>query len=410
VPLPFLTRARRDRGEGLARRPWLIVVLCLLAAAAIAAPVAALDLHRRDSRPDSPPTGGAGRVTLLDAMARITTPPRPLQRSVQRLPLRRKVAQLFMVGFAGIGPGAPIYKTLIKRDLGGVVLESSNVTPGLTQLVASLQETARRAGHGPLLIAADQEGGARRAILDLPPRAQPEVARGGIKAIRNEARDAGRALRRFGIRMTLAPLADVAAQGGPYTARAYGVEAGFVARAVSAAVGGYLSVGVIPAVGSFPGAGGAAQDPQAGPAPVGLSLDELSKRDLRPFRAVAGRAPVVVLSNATYAAFDGVTPASVLPDAVRLLRTRLRFRGVVMTGNLVTTTATTATSVASAAVDALKAGADLLWIPGSAANQTAAFRAVLAAVRSGRISRERVDASVARILALKRRFGIAPAR
>ena len=410
MPLPFLTRARRDRGEALRRRPWLIIGLCLLAAAAVAAPVAALDLHDRHSRPDSPPAGAAQRTTVLDALARITATPKPLQRTVERLPLRRKVAQLFMVGFAGVGPGAPIYKTLRKRDLGGVVIEGSNVTPGLSELVASLQDTARRAGNEPLLVAADQEGGTRRAILDLPPRAQPEVAREGIRAVRSEARATGRALRQFGIRMTFAPLADVAAEGGPYTARAFGLDAGFVARAVSAAVDGYLLARVIPAVGSFPGAGGAAQDPQAGPAPVGLSLDELSKRDLRPFRAVAGRAPVIVLSNATYAAFDGVTPASVLPAAVRLLRSRLRFGGVVMTGDLVATTATTATSVATAAVQAVKAGADLLWIPGSADDQTAAYRAVLAAVRSGAISQERIDASVARILALKRRFGILPAR
>jgi beta-N-acetylhexosaminidase len=409
VALPSLTRPRSDRGEGLTRRPWTIALLCLLAAAAIATPVALLDLHPRRDLPDSPPTGGRPRVTILDALARVTTPPPPLARSVAALPLERRVAQLFMVGFSGTGPDAKVLRTLPTRDWGGVILQATNFSSdeGVRALVATLQEQARRARDQPLLVAAAQEGGDRRALPDLPPAPQPELARGGVRAVRREAGRAAVALRRLGIRMTLAPLADVAAEGGPFVPRAFGLDAGFVARAVAAAVRAYLRAGVIPAVGAFPGEGGAAQDPAAGPAPVGLDLPSLERRDLRPFRAIAGRAPVIVMANATYAAFDGVTPASLLPEAVRLLRTRLGFRGVVMTGDLVATTATTATRVPKVAVDALEAGADLLYVPGSAADQQAAYRAVLRAVRSGAISRARLDASVVRILALKQRFGIA---
>ena len=409
MPLPVLNRARREADETLGRRPWLALALALLLAAAVAAPVVALDLHGRHDRPDSPPTGGAPRVTVLDALAKITTPPSPLQRAVARLTTARKVAQLFAVGFAGTDGSAPIVGELRRRGWGTVVLQQGNVVSDiqLIGLIAALQASAQRGRQVGLLVAAAQEGGARRAIVDRPPRAQPEVARGGVRAVRREARFAGEVLRRLGIRMTFAPLADVAAEGGPYVPRSFGVDAGFVARATTAAVKAYLRAGVIPAVGSFPGAGGAAQDPEAGPAPVGLSLPELQRRDLRPFRAIAARAPVIVLSNATYAAFDGVTPASVLPRAVSLLRRDLGFEGVVMSGDLVATTATTATSIRTAAVDSFKAGADMLYVPGAASDQEAAYQGVLSAVRAGTISRARLDASVTRILALKRRFGIA---
>ena len=53
-----------------------------------------------------------------------------------------------------------------------------------------------------------------------------------------------------------------------------------------------------------------------------------------PFAAVAARAPVMQMSNAAYAAFDGVTPACVCPQAVALLRGELHFQGVVMSGDL----------------------------------------------------------------------------
>jgi len=135
-----------------------------------------------------------------------------------------------------------------------------------------------------------------------------------------------------------------------------------------------------------------------------LSLGGLRGRDIRPFRAVAGLAPVVRMSNAIYAAFDGVTPATVLPQAVRLLRS-LGFRGVVMTANLVGTTGVTGGTVPQAALAALKAGADLIYIPGSADDQEEAYQAVLSAVRTGRISPARLDGSLRRVLELKRSYG-----
>ena len=55
-------------------------------------------------------------------------------------------------------------------------------------------------------------------------------------------------------------------------------------------------------------------------ATVGGSLAQLEGHDLVPFAAVAPRAPVIEMSNASYVAFDGVTPAALLPQAVQLLR------------------------------------------------------------------------------------------
>jgi beta-N-acetylhexosaminidase len=349
-------------------------------------------------------------VTVLDALVKVIGPARgsdDVERFLARAPVERKVAQLFAIGFSGQDQEAPILSNLRRRDWGSLVLQDVNYVSAtqVKGLIAGLQANARIGRDVPPLIAAAQEGGDRSAFADLPPGSQGSVAsKGGVAGVAREARAAGKALRALGVTMTLAPSADVAAEGGPFEKRAFGVDEEFVAKATRAAVQGYVKAKVIPAVGSFPGAGASSQDPDIGPGPVGLSLGELRERDIRPFRAVAGLAPVVRMSNAIYAAFDGVTPATVLPQAVRLLRS-LGFRGVVMTANLVGTTGVTGGTVPQAALAALKAGVDLIYIPGSADDQEEAYQAVLSAVRTGRISPARLDGSLRRVLELKRSYG-----
>ncbi len=137
-------------------------------------------------------------------------------------------------------------------------------------------------------------------------------------------------------------------------------------------------------VGPFPGDGAASQDPNAGPAPVGLSLEDLRDADMKPFAAVAkgdDAAPAMQMTNAIYVAYDGVTPATLLPEAVKELRDGLDFEGAILSADLVATTATAGGTVGEAAVTALKAGVDMLVIPGGRAQQDQAFRAVVAAVQ-----------------------------
>jgi beta-N-acetylhexosaminidase len=180
-----------------------------------------------------------------------------------------------------------------------------------------------------------------------------------------------------------------------------------VTHVVTAALQGYRRANTIAAVGHFPGQGSAAGDPNVEPASVGQSLTELRARDLRPFAAVMRSAPVVVASNAIYAAFDGATPAVLLPQAVDgLLRKRMGYRGVVMSDDLLATSATNQTAVGRTAVDAVKAGADLLYVPGGPRPQQQAYAAVLDAWRHGQISTARLQQSVARVIALKRAYGL----
>lgn len=394
------------------RRAWLVAPVALLVAAAgfavwsstrrVTAEVAPLSTREQAQLEAAAPgisAQGAGASLPL---------PAPARRAAAALPLRRAVAQLFVVG---VGDEAAEDVARVRaRRWGGVALAPGSIVDQGTAagLTEELRRTARP-GIAPL-VAAEQVGGPASTFPDLPPRPQPLAGDGGsARSVRADARRGARALRALGVRMTLAPVADVGVAAGPLQDRVFSDDPRTVARLTAAAVAGWRAGGVIPAVGHFPGQGSASEDPDVANSTVGLSLPELRARDLRPFAAVVGRAPVIVMSNAVFAAFDGVTPATALPDAFALLRRDLRYRGAIMTGDLSATAPVLGTGVAGAAVQALEAGADLLYVGGRPDQQDAAYAAVLRAVRARRISRTRLDLSVQRVMALKHSLGMLPA-
>jgi beta-N-acetylhexosaminidase len=368
------------------------------------------------SRFGSDDEGGRGG-TLIDTLAPVLSarvegrrtgadPAPPSEDELARTP-GEAVAGLFVVGFRGTLRDTSFFARLAARPYGGVLLTRANyVQPQqLSGLTSKVQEVARGAGHPAPLVAAQQEGGDFSAFQNLEPLGQTEVGEGNRDQIRASARRAAEQLKALGVTLNLAPNADVAVAGGPGQGRAFSDVPAEVTTAVKTTVAAYRRVGVGTAVGPFPGDGAASQDPNSGPAPVGLGLDDLRNADMTPFAAVAsGRnaTPAMQMSNAIYVAFDSVTPATVLPAAVKELRDRLGFEGAIVSADLVATTATTGGTVGEAAVEALKAGVDILLIPGGRAQQDEAYRDVIAAVRSGDVPAGRVVEALERIAKLRR--------
>jgi beta-N-acetylhexosaminidase len=161
---------------------------------------------------------------------------------------------------------------------------------------------------------------------------------------------------------------------------------GSVAGFADATVSVYRTARMFAAVEHFPGLGAADQDTAEGPGTVGLSLGNLRSRDLVPFQAAFEKgAPAVVLSHALYATENFTRPTSLSPKIVTdLLRRRPRFNGVAITDDLADPAITSSISVPDAAVQALRAGADMLWISGPSNEQQAAYVAVLRAAQRGR--------------------------
>jgi beta-N-acetylhexosaminidase len=138
---------------------------------------------------------------------------------------------------------------------------------------------------------------------------------------------------------------------------------------------------------------------------VNHDIETILRSDLSPFRAaVEAGVPMVMMGHLVYPAVDPERPASLSPAAVWLLRDELGFDGVIVTDDLIMEGARRGGSIAGTALRAVEAGVDLLIISGPPEEQVAAYEAVVAAVESGEIPRERIDASVERIERVKDRY------
>ena len=375
----------------------------LMAVAAVVLLVVDPDQDEGSSGGDVPEAGsrfreeaGPGERSLLDALAPVLNAKAP----DASMSVDRAVAQLFAVGFEGKQPPDRLVSTMRSRAWGVVLVGATNYeSPSqLREAVDAVARAARRGKQTTPVFAADPT-----TLGNLGPAPAPDLGLEGTpEDALAEARDAARRLREVHLAMALAPSADLSVGGGPAEGRAFSDDPREAARFVEAAAAGWIDGKVIAVPGRFPGEGGASQDPLVGPATVGLSVDELAQRDVEPFRAaVRAGVPAVQMSAALYAAWDGVTPATVLPDAVRVLREATRFGGAVVSADLVAASAAGDGGIGRAAVDAIKAGCDLLLVAGGPAEQQAAYEAVVAAVRSREIPRPRFIDAVRRVAKLK---------
>jgi beta-N-acetylhexosaminidase len=328
---------------------------------------------------------------------------------VGRLAVRDVVGQMFVVGMGGTEPDYYIEKMIRERNIGGVLLLGYNMESEeqTRRLVGSLQELSIQTEPSmPLFVAVDHEGGEVQSAPWVP--AQPSAAEVGKRSDPEEARriaeSIGRELGRGGVNTDLAPVVDTGG-GAAIWSRSYGEDPALVARMGAAAVEGFEEAGVVSAAKHFPNHGPALEDSHTGRPLIDHGTETITNLDLPPFRAAIGAGvPMVMVGHLVYPAIDPERPASLSPAAMELLRGELGFEGVIVTDDLAMEGATRGGTVAQAAVGAVAAGADLLLISGPPEEQAAAYDAVVAAVESGEIPRERIDASVERIKRIKDRY------
>jgi beta-N-acetylhexosaminidase len=405
------------------RRSTILLVAVVALAAATAGAVVGANQDDEEPGPALPDRAGQplDRTSFLAKIvpARESEPPRSrapnVPRSVadlaRRLPLERKVAQLFLFGFEGTDLTSEIYRRLRNQDLGGIVLARPNYTgdPALLgQLGAEAGVIARDEGHVPPWVLSIQDGREFNELAGLPPAlAGADLASAEEAAA--QALETARTMRDLNITGLLGPVIDVGFESGSALgARVYSDDPEEVSAYAKVMVRAFREERLFGAVKHFPGLGTADQSTQLGPATVGLDLEQLRQRDLRPFRAaIEAGAPAVLLSHALYPASDFTRPGSLTRAIVTdLLRRELRFQGVAITDDLADPAVTSSYSVPDAAVEALKAGADLVFISGPVGDQQAAYAAVLAAARRGDIPRRRLNEALLRALEAKEDYSL----
>ncbi len=374
-----------------------------------------IDLGR--GNPDLPPPPHAVAALLAgcgdDARPAASTPQRLAREPVDARALTdgQLAGQRLIASFRGTSTPPPALVRRIRRgEVAGVILFSDNAdtVSRARRLTRRLQRIPRPAAlPHPLLVMVDQEGGPVRRLRDAPPRrSAADQARAGERAIRAGGRASGRALRRAGVNVNLAPVADVPRAGSAMRRerRTYGTSAPQVGTYAAAFARGLRDARVHATVKHFPGFGAATVNTDDAPADIGLPATTLRTLDAATFRFATrpGAARLVMLANATYPAFDRARPAT-LSRAIATdeLRGRLRFTGVSITDDLQAAALAPFGHPGPIAVASAAAGADLLIHGRSYAATEEAGAALVGALRAGRLPRDEARAAAARVLALR---------
>ena len=320
--------------------------------------------------------------------------------------LRERAGHVIVGTYGGTEPPIDLVREL---GLAGVILMGDNVPSGSDSL-AALADTTQRLHAAldrpyPLIVSVDQEGGPVARVG--PPATQfpPGMAHGAADDAdlsRAAAAGQGRELAALGFTMSFAPVADVTAGPSDPTigVRAPGDRALLVGRVAIAQAAGLLQAGVVPVVEHFPGHGSVPADSHVELPVQDASLDQLTERDLAPFAAtVQAGFPAVMVAHLDVRDVDPGVPSSLSAPVVRgILRDSLGFRGVVVTDSLSMAAITQRYTAAESAVAALMAGADLLLMPPDART---ARDGIVAAVRAGQLSEQRLNLAVRRVVALQ---------
>ncbi|HUX13672.1 MAG TPA: glycoside hydrolase family 3 protein, partial [Spirochaetia bacterium] len=385
------------------------------------APAPALGQYPADRKIAGPPAGASGpepdsRAWL--AAGQFTTEKRidPAVRTLVRsMSLEEKVGQLLMIAVEDPKTHREIptidsrFRALIDRvKPGGIILFGGNLVtvPQTIHLISELQQRSRI----PLFVATDEEGGevsrlnASGKIPATPVPSAWVIGEANDPELAYEAgRVIGQELAAIGLNMDLAPDADVLTnpENRVIGTRSFGAGPTVVARMVAAVVRGIQDEGVSAVIKHFPGHGDTANDTHVKAAVVYSDRARLDAVELVPFKSgISAGVDGIMTAHIGLPEITGsAEPATLSPAIVDgILRHDLGFQGVVFTDAMNMAALDSYTSQTQAVVAAVLAGCDVILRPLDA---RAAFDSLVQAVHGGRISEERLDRSVERILSLK---------
>ena len=349
------------------------------------------------------------------------------QKTLRKLSVEEKVGQLFMIWVRAefLNVNSPEYlqlrDSINKYHVGSFAMTVRSEGPFLYRnqpyeaavLLNRLQQDSKL----PLLIAADFERGVSMRLYGATvfPHAMAFGAAGKLDYAEAFGRITAQEARAIGVHWNFFPVADVNSNpANPIiNTRSFGEDPQQVGDLVAAYIRGARANGMLTTAKHFPGHGDTATDSHLGVAQVTGNLARLQSVELPPFRkAIEAGVDSVMVAHVSVPSLEpdpkrvGTTSPAIVSD---LLKTQLGFKGLVVTDalDMAGLTRLYAANIGRAAVDAFKAGNDLLLIP---ADLDASYQAMLVAVRNGEIPQSQLDASVLKILKAKASLNLQKAR
>lgn len=338
---------------------------------------------------------------------------------IKKMTIKEKIAQLFVITPEDLTnvqnvvmAGDTTRKMLNSYPVGGLVYFKNNINSEnqFSEMVKTVQSYSIERTSLPLFICVDEEGGSvsrisRRGFVNVPdiPDMRQIGAEGDSHAAYEVGIQIGEYLSRFQVNVDFAPVADVYSNPNNTVIgkRAFGSDPEIVAKMVADEVRGLKEKNIASTLKHFPGHGDTAEDSHSGYAYSYKSLDELLSCELIPFQAgIDAGAEFVMAGHISLPNVLGNnTPASLSYKMItEILRDEMGFDGIVITDSLSMGAISQNYSIAEAVVYAVQAGVDMLLM---SSGFESAYAGILDALKQGKITEDRIDASLERILKVK---------
>lgn len=330
----------------------------------------------------------------------------------KNLTLEEKVGQLMMFGFQELTVPEYIKEFILKHNLGGIIHFSRNIVDPeqIKGVNEELQALAQQSPSGiDLLISLDQEGGSVARLTQGVAVSPGNMALGATAnphLVEKVASIMGEELRAVGFNVNLAPCVDV--NNNPLNpvigVRSYGSDPKLVGELGVAATRGFQKH-LIAVAKHFPGHGDTHVDSHLSMPIINHDWERLSTVELPPFEdAIHNGVGAILAAHVLFPALESNLrlPATLSHNVLtKLLREQLGFKGLIFTDCMEMEAITKQYSMGEAAVLAIEAGVDVVLVSHTPERQSEAYWAVVEAVKTGRISMDRIEQSYNRVKAAK---------
>lgn len=354
----------------------------------------------------NPFTSKAEPVTYESVAQSELSPEQKVDKLVANMSDADKVGQLLMIGIHGTTLNDDAKFMLNEYRVGGIILFDRNMESKdqVKTLIADINKAGKSAGLTPLFLGIDQEGGAVARMDDKLIKVPPaeEVGKMPVEQASALAKEVGTELKDLGFNINFAPVADLGLTYG----RSFSTNPDEVVRYAGAVGKSYDEEGLWYSYKHFPGIGKTDVDLHADTSIVPVSKEILLSEDTKVFIDLIKQSKTntytIMVSHAMYPQIDPDNPASLSKAIITdWLRKDIGYNGVVVTDDMDMGALAKHYTFGDMAVQSILAGSDILLVCHEYEHMQEAYNGLMKAVKDGRISKERLDESVKRILLMK---------
>ena len=359
----------------------------------------------------NPFTSKAEPVTYESVAQSELSPEQKVDKLVANMSDADKVGQLMMIGIHGKSLNDDAKFMLNEYRVGGIILFDRNMESKdqVKTLITDINKAGKSAGLTPLFLGIDQEGGAVARMDDKLIKVPPaeEVGKESVEQAVALAKEVGTELKELGFNINFAPVADLGLTYG----RSYSTNPDEVVRYASAVGKSYDEAGLWYSYKHFPGIGKTDVDLHADTSIVPVSKETLLSEDTKVFVDLIKQSKpntyTIMVSHAMYPQIDPDHPSSLSKAIITdWLRKDMGYNGVVVTDDMDMGALAKHYTFGDMAVQSILAGSDILLVCHEYEHMQEAYNGLMKAVKDGRISKERLDESVKRILLMKMSRGM----